>query len=83
MGKHPLAQTSPSRAWQDTWDYLLNTKIGYALGVVVIGAVTAILAPSGNGVWPRFIVGGIGAIVGLIAIVILTYIVFLLIAPYR
>jgi hypothetical protein len=71
----------PSRAWQDTWRWLLNTRLGWILGIVGAGIVTSIFAA--NALWSRVLAGFIGSVAAVLSIVSITYFVHLWITPIR
>lgn len=81
--EYPLNQSATKRAWQDTWGYLLNSKIGYAAGVVVIGMIASIVVSTDSGWASRLLVGAIGAFLGLIVLVCVTYAIFAVRTPYQ
>lgn len=76
-------ETAPSRAWRDTKKWLLGSFIAWTIVLAVSAVVAAIFSPITDTIWARAIAGLIGAIVALIIIVGITYLVHLLIAPYR
>lgn len=81
MEKSPINPPAPCRAWQDAWKWLLNTKLGFVVVALVFGVVSGIFI--GDSSWQRVLAGFAGAIIGVVAIIAITYIVFWFITPYR
>ena len=69
----------PERAWQDTWRWLLNTKWGWVIAILVGGVMSGIFV--GDTILSRALSGLIGAIIAIIVILGITYIVHLIITP--
>jgi len=71
------------RAWEDTRKWLRDSFIAWIVVAVFFGVVSAIFIPTSDALIYRAIYGAIVAIIALILIVSITYIVHLIITPYR
>jgi hypothetical protein len=70
-----------SRAWRDSWQWLLNTKLGWILAFVVGGAMGGIFV--GNSILERGLAGLAGAIIGVILLLGIVFIIHLISTPSR
>lgn len=69
----PKWEKAPSRAWKDTWEWLLNTKAGWIAAILCGGVMSGIFV--GNDFWWRVLAGFTGALIAIVLIVGLTYFV--------
>lgn len=69
------------KAWKDTWHWLLGTKLGWIIAIVVCGMLSSIFV--GNSLIERILAGSFGAIVAIILIVGATFIINLIMTPPR
>lgn len=74
-------QSASRRAWEESWKFLLSTKIGWIIGVVLAGVISAFFV--GNNPWERFLSGFTGSIISIVVIITIIYLLQLLIAPYK
>jgi len=75
--------SAPIRAWEDTWKWILGSRVALILLAVVGGVLGAIIIPSRQTLIERALYGGLGAIVTIFLILLICYVVQLQIAPYR
>jgi hypothetical protein len=71
----------PAKAWEYSWQWLLNTRWGWIAAIIGGGVVSGIFV--GNLLWERALAGLVGAIVAIVLIIGIAFIVHLIIAPSR
>jgi len=76
-------ESAPQRAWKDTVSWLLNSLIAWVVVALVGGGMSGLFVPSGSGLISRIGFGILGATITIILIVSITYLTYLIIAPYR
>jgi hypothetical protein len=69
------------RAWEDTWQWLLNTKIGFIIAFIGGGIMGGVFV--GDSLLMRALAGLVGALIGMIILVGIVYIIHIVITPSR
>jgi membrane protein implicated in regulation of membrane protease activity len=80
------SETAPQRAWKDTKNWVLSSFIAWLLASIITlgsGALAAIFIPTNASLVRQSIYGAIGGLVALVLFLIISYLTFLLVAPYR
>ncbi len=80
---YPLNQSSWRRGWLEARQWLFGSIVAWIIITVVFAVMSAVFTPSGDGFWLIVLAGIVGALVALVLIIGLTYLVFLIRAPYK
>jgi hypothetical protein len=76
-------ESAPKRAWKDTVSWLLNSLIAWVVVALVGGGMSGLFIPSDSTLISRIGFGILGATITVILIISVTYLIHLIIVPYR
>jgi hypothetical protein len=86
MEQHSLNQSATSRAREDTRKWLLDHIVAWVLAFLLPGGgtmLTTLMLPSDVSIKMAAVYGFIGGFLGLILLLVTTYVIHLILAPYR